>query len=158
RKYRAQTDVRIALGERVITKEQAAYLMSNHLTDFLQVDLLNFGGITQAKKISAVAETLGVEMAFHNAFGPIQNAATVQLDASIPNFLLQESFYDVFPQWKKDLVGGEMKVVDGRTRVPTKPGIGVDVNDKVIEAHRVDGQEYFDPREPVWVVKDTWKD
>jgi len=122
------------------------------------VDLLNFGGITQAKKISAVAETLGVEMAFHNAFGPIQNAATVQLDATIPNFLLQESFYDVFPQWKKDLVRDQMPVKDGRTRVPNKPGLGVDVDEKVLEAHKADGQESFDPAEPVWVVKDTWKD
>jgi L-alanine-DL-glutamate epimerase-like enolase superfamily enzyme len=158
KKYRAQTDVRIAVGERIITKEQAMYVMSNHLTDFLQVDLLNFGGITQAKKISAVAETLGVEMAFHNAFGPIQNAATIQLDASIPNFLLQESFYDVFPQWKRDLIGDQMQVEGGRTRVPTKPGLGIEVNEKVLEAHRADGQEFFDPREPVWVVKDTWKD
>jgi L-alanine-DL-glutamate epimerase-like enolase superfamily enzyme len=158
KKYRDQTDVRIAVGERIITKEQATYIMSNNLTDFLQVDLLNFGGITQAKKVSAVAETLGVEMAFHNAFGPIQNAATLQLDASIPNFLLQESFYDVFPQWKRDLVGDQMPVKDGRTRVPTKPGLGVDINEKVLESHKADGQEIFDPREPVWVVKDTWKD
>jgi L-alanine-DL-glutamate epimerase-like enolase superfamily enzyme len=157
RKYRAQTDVRIALGERVITKEQAHYLMSTHLTDFLQVDLLNFGGITQAKKVSAIAETLGVEMAFHNAFGPVQNAATIQLDAAIPNFLIQESFYDVFPQWKKDLVNDQTRVENGRTVVPTRPGLGIEINEKTIEEHRAEGQEFFDPKEPVWVVKDTWR-
>ena len=94
--------LRVALGERILTKEQAAYVMSNNLTDFLQIDITNVGGVTQAKKICGMAEAYGVEIAFHNAFGPIQNAVTVQLDAAIPNFLIQESFYDVFPQWKRD--------------------------------------------------------
>ena len=50
RKYRAATDVRVALGERILTKEQAAYVMSNNLTDFLQVDITNVGGVTQAQE------------------------------------------------------------------------------------------------------------
>jgi L-alanine-DL-glutamate epimerase-like enolase superfamily enzyme len=156
RKYRASTDVRVALGERILTKEQAAYMMSNHLVDFLQPDITNIGGVTQARKVCALAETYGVEVAFHNAFGPIQNAVTLQLDAVIPNFLIQESFYDVFPQWKRDLIRDQMKVENGRTKVPTKPGLGVEVDEKVLEEHVVEGQEYFNPNEPVWAVKDTW--
>jgi gluconate/galactonate dehydratase len=157
RKYRAATDVRVALGERILTLEQAAYVVSNNLTDFLQADITNIGGVTQARKACAIAEAYGVEVAFHNAFGPIQNAVTVQLDATIPNFLMQESFYDVFPQWKRDLIRGQMKVEGGHTKVPSKPGLGVDVDEKVLEAHRCEGQEYFNPEEPVWVVKNTWK-
>jgi L-alanine-DL-glutamate epimerase-like enolase superfamily enzyme len=157
RKYRAATDVRIALGERILTKEQAAYVMSNNLTDFLQADITNIGGVTQAKKICGIAEAYGVEMAFHNAFGPIQNAVTVQLDAAIPNFLIQESFYDVFPQWKRDLINDQTTIEDGHTAVPNRPGIGVEVNEKVLERHKVEGQEYFNPKEPVWAVKNTWK-
>lgn len=157
RKYRAATDVRVALGERILTLEQAAYVMSNNLTDFLQADITNIGGVTQARKVCAIAEAYGVEMAFHNAFGPIQNAVTVQLDAAIPNFLIQESFYDVFPQWKRDLIRGGMKVENGHTVVPTKPGLGVEVDEKVLEEHKGGEQEYFNPDEPVWVVKNTWK-
>jgi gluconate/galactonate dehydratase len=156
RKYRAATDVRVALGERILTLEQAAYVVSNNLTDFLQADITNIGGVTQARKACAIAEAYGVEVAFHNAFGPIQNAVTVQLDAAIPNFLMQESFYDVFPQWKRDLIRDQMKVEDGHTKVPTRPGLGVEVDEKVLEAHKCEGQEYFNPDEPVWVVKNTW--
>jgi len=158
RKYRAATDVRIALGERILTKEQAAYMMSNFLVDFLQIDITNIGGITQARKISAIAEAYGVEMAFHNAFGPVQNAATIQLDASIPNFLIQESFYDVFPPWKRALVKNQFRVERGSTTVPETPGIGVDVDEKILEKYTIHGQEHFNPDEPVWVVKNTWKD
>jgi L-alanine-DL-glutamate epimerase-like enolase superfamily enzyme len=156
RKYRSMTDARVALGERVLTKEQAAYLMSNDLVDFFQADITNIGGVTQAKKICGIAEAYGVEMAFHNAFGPIQNAVTIQLDASIPNFLMQESFYDVFPQWKRDLIGDSMKVEGGHTAVPNKPGLGIDVDEKVLEEHKSEGQGYFNANEPVWAVKNTW--
>ncbi len=156
KKYRAVTDVRVALGERLLTKEQVVYVLANNLTDFLQADITNIGGVTQAHKVCAIAEAYGVEMAFHNAFGPIQNAVTIQLDAAIPNFLIQESFYDVFPAWKRDLVKDQSKIEDGHTTVPTRPGLGVEVDEKVLEAHKAEGMEYFNPEEPVWTVKNTW--
>jgi galactonate dehydratase len=81
---------------------------------------------------------------------------TLQLDASIPNFLIQESFYDVFPAWKRKLVRGGTSVSGGHSKVPTKPGLGVDVDERVLDEHKFEGQEAFNPSEPVWVVKDTW--
>jgi len=158
RKYRESTDVRVALGERILTKEQATYVLANNLADYLQIDITNIGGVTIARKIAAIAEAYGVEMAFHNAFGPIQNAVTLQVDAALPNFLIQESFYDCFPSWKKQLVKDEWKVENGHSKISAKPGLGVDIDEKVLEEHRAEGQEYFNPNEPVWVVKDTWKD
>ncbi|OLC63015.1 mandelate racemase [archaeon 13_1_40CM_4_53_4] len=158
RKYREATDVRIAVGERILTKEQAAYIISNNLADYMQADITNIGGVTVARKVAAIAEAYGVEMAFHNAFGPVQNAVTIQVDAALPNFLIQESFYDCFPDWKRQLVKDQSKIEDGYTTVPTRPGLGVEVDEKVLEDHRAEGQEYFNPDEPVWVVKDTWKD
>lgn len=158
KKYRETVpEVRVALGERILSSSQAISYLSQNLVDFLQLDITNIGGVTQAKKISGIAEAYGVEMAFHNAFGPIQNAVTIQLDAAIPNFLIQESFFDVFPSWKRELVNDEPKVENGFTTVPTKPGLGVDVNEKVLDEHQAQGQEYFNPDEPVWVVKNTWK-
>lgn len=157
RKYRAATDVRVALGERMLTKEQALEVLSNNLADFLQPDITNIGGVTQARKVAALAEAYGVEVAFHNAFGPIQNAVTIQMDAAIPNFLIQESFYDVFPAWKRELVKEQLGVEGGYATVPMRPGLGVEVDEKALEEHRAEGQEYFNPDEPVWVVKGTWK-
>jgi len=157
KKYREATNVRVALGERLLTKEQVVEVLQNNLTDFLQVDLTNVGGVTVARKVAAIAEAYGVEMAFHNAFGPIQNAATIQLDASIPNFLIQESFWDAFPEWKRRLVKNQGRVESGYVEVPQKPGIGVEVDESVFEEQKASGQEYFNPDEPVWVVKNTWK-
>ncbi|MEM3671059.1 MAG: mandelate racemase/muconate lactonizing enzyme family protein [Thermoprotei archaeon] len=155
--YRRRTNLRVALGERIITKQDLIEMCSRRLFDFLQADITNVGGVTEAKKMCAIAEGYGLEVAFHNAFGPIQNAVTVQVDASIPNFLIQESFYDFFPQWKRDLIGDSMPVVDGHYKVPGKPGVGVDVNESLLEKLSVTGQEYFNPDEPVWVIGGTWK-
>jgi galactonate dehydratase len=48
-------------------------------------------------------------------------------------------------------------VKGGYTQVPTKPGLGVEINEKTLEKHKAEGQEYFNPDEPVWVVKNTWQ-
>ena len=85
-------------------------------------------------------------------------AVTLQVDVALPNFLIQESFYDCFPRWKKQLVKDEWRVENGHSKVSAKPGLGVEIDEKVLEEHRAEGQEYFNPNEPVWVVKDTWKD
>src|SRR5207253_5064649 len=61
RKYREATDVRVALGERILTKEQAAFVLANNLTDYLQIDITNIGGVTIARKVAGMAEAYGVE-------------------------------------------------------------------------------------------------
>lgn len=156
RRYRSSVRLPVALGERILNKEEALMYLKEGLVDFLQVDLTNVGGVTEAWKIAAIADSFGVKMAFHNAFGPVQNAATIQLDATIPNFMIQETFYDFFPQWKRDLVGDAMKVVDGYHLVPEGPGLGVEVREDVIGSHLVEGLEERVPGEPVWVVRGTW--
>ncbi|MEM3637234.1 MAG: mandelate racemase/muconate lactonizing enzyme family protein [Conexivisphaerales archaeon] len=158
RKYRSRVKLKVALGERLINIGQVLLMLRENLVDYLQVDLANIGGITRAVRVSKIAEAFDVRMAFHNAFGPIQNAATIQVDASISNFLIQESFFDCFPSWKRALVKSSPHVISGYSAIPDRPGLGVEVDEKVLESHRVDGQEYFNPDEPVWVVKGTWKD
>jgi len=158
KKYRLNTGLKIALGERIINKNQALYFMKEGLVDYLQIDLYRIGGVTESKKVVSIAEAFDVLMAFHNAQGPILNAVTLHMDAYIPNFLIQESFYDWFPQWKKDLIYDGTPIENGYAVIPEKPGIGIDVNEKMIDELKVKGEEYFNPEEPVWVVKGTWKD
>ncbi|QXJ27963.1 D-xylonate dehydratase L-arabinonate dehydratase [Saccharolobus shibatae B12] len=158
KKYRANTSLRIALGERIINKHQALHFMKEGLVDFLQADLYRIGGVTETKKVVGIAEAFDVLMAFHNAQGPILNAATLQFDAFIPNFLIQESFYDWFPGWKRELIYDGTPVDNGYAIIPERPGLGVEVNEKMLESLKVKGEEYFNPEEPVWVVKGTWKD
>ncbi|MDG7044590.1 MAG: mandelate racemase/muconate lactonizing enzyme family protein [Nitrososphaerota archaeon] len=156
RNYRNRADVRIALGERIISKEQAMEYLYEGLVDILQPDICNIGGFTEIRKVSALTEAFGITLAPHNAFGPIQNAATIQFDASIPNLEIQESFYDFFPGWKRELVGNGTPVIDGYYQVNKGPGLGIDVKDGMIKEYEFKGMEEWNPDEPVWVVRGTW--
>ncbi|MGC8570835.1 MAG: enolase C-terminal domain-like protein [Caldivirga sp.] len=154
-RFKASTRIRVALGERIINKGHLLQYLKLGLVDYLQTDLGRFGGLTEARKASAVAEAFSVPMAFHNANGPILHSATLQLDAAVPNFAVQESFYDYWPQWKRNLISDPIPVENGYVRVPTKPGLGVDVNEKLIEELKVSEAEVITKGGLSWAVKGT---
>ncbi|MEM0131807.1 MAG: mandelate racemase/muconate lactonizing enzyme family protein, partial [Saccharolobus sp.] len=157
RKYKAHTSLKIALGERLISEKEALFYVKENLVDILQPDVTNIGGITIGKKVIVLAEANDVEIAFHNAFGSIQNAASIQMSAITPKLYLLENFYDWFPQWKRDLIYDETPVDSSHVKVPDKPGIGVSVNEKLIEELKAEPIPLEVTEEPVWVVKGTWK-
>mgnify|MGYP001626157682 CR=1 FL=1 len=156
RDYRAKTSVRVALGERIISKEQGLEFLSEDLVDVFQPDICNIGGFTELKKFLAMTEAYGKLLAPHNAFGPVQNAATIQFDAWAPNLLIQESFYDYFPEWKRRLIKDGTPVVNGYYEVKDGPGLSINIDEGMIDEYRTTGQEEFNPEEPVWVVRGTW--
>lgn len=145
----------IALGERVLDKNLFIKYFTNDLVDIIQPDLTNFGGVMEAFKVAAIADSFGVDMAFHNAFGPIQSIATVNVDFAIRNFAIQESFESSWPEWKRRLVRG-YSIKDGYFTLEGKPGIGAKVNERIIEEYKISGMEPFDRNEPPWVVKGTF--
>lgn len=157
REYRSRTKVRVALGERLVSLKEAYFYVSEGLVDVLQPDITNIGGVTVAKKVVDVAEARDVEIAFHNAFGPVQNAVSVQLSSTVNNLLSLENFYDWFPQWKRDLVYNATPVEGGHVKVPEKPGIGVEVNEKLVDELKTSPEALEVKEEPVWVVGGTWK-
>ncbi|MEM4768164.1 MAG: mandelate racemase/muconate lactonizing enzyme family protein [Saccharolobus sp.] len=157
RKYKAHTSLKVALGERIISEKEALFYVKENLVDILQPDVTNIGGITISKKVIVLAEASDVEIAFHNAFGSIQNAVSIQMSAITPKLYLLENFYDWFPQWKRDLIYDETPVESGHVKVPDKPGIGVSVNEKLIEELKAEPVPLEVTEEPVWVVKGTWK-
>nr|KJR73083.1 MAG: mandelate racemase [Thermoproteus sp. AZ2] len=157
RKYRAATPLRIAMGERLISPKEALEYLQEGLVDVIQPDACNIGGVTGSLKVVALAEAFSVEVSYHNAYGPIQFAVEVQLSAVTPTLYRLESFYDFWPQWKRDLIGDPFKLVDSSVEVPKRPGIGVEVNEKVIERYRAEPAPIQPTEEPVWVVRGTWR-
>lgn len=141
RRFRQSVNIRVALGERIINKGMLVQYLRDGLVDYLQVDVGRFGGLTEARKAAAIAEAFSVPMAFHNANGPILHAATIQIDSAIPNFAVQECFYDYWPRWKRDIIYDSMPVDGGYVKVPSKPGLGVDVDERLIESLRIPESE-----------------
>ena len=108
--------------------------------DIIQPDLCHAGGLTEVKKIAAMAEASYVQVAPHNASGPIGTAAAVHLDAAIPNFLIQEFFVAQAP-WIEEVVEGGPRVEAGEIVVPDRPGLGVELHEDAARAHPF--REYF---------------
>ncbi len=152
--FKKYVNTPIALGERLLNKEDFARYISSGMVDIIQPDITNSKGILEAKKIAAIAESFGTPVAFHNAFGPVQSAATVNVDYAIPNFIIQESFEESWPEWKKKLFSG-YGVNNGYFELSGKPGLGITVDEKLLEKSRVEGMEPLG-NEPPWVVSGTY--
>ncbi len=130
-------DVRIpvATGERLTTKpEFAAALQSG--AAILQPALGRAGGLWEAKKIAALAETAGAQMAPHLYAGPIERAANIHLAASIPNLLMAETIETPF---HRALIKGAISVEAGFIRPPNAPGLGIEVDETLAQAHPYSG-------------------
>ncbi|MGP8074981.1 MAG: enolase C-terminal domain-like protein [Thermoplasmata archaeon] len=144
----------VALGERLLTPADFESFLARGLVDILQPDITNSGGFTYAREIAALAAARGAPVAYHNAFGPVQTAATLQIDAVLPTFFLQESFEASWPDWKRSLVRG-YAIENGRFGIPKKPGLGIDVDEAAVDRFRSEAVEPVGV-EPPWVIAGTW--
>jgi len=127
-------EIPVATGERLTTKFLFRELLVRQAADIIQPDLCHAGGLTEVKKIAAMAEASYVRVAPHNATGPIGTAAAVQLDACIPNFLIQEYFVTQ-ASWIDEVVSGAPRAVRGEIVVPDRPGLGVELDEAAALAH-----------------------
>ena len=135
-KVARSTSIPIATGERLSTVYDFTRLLEDGAAVYLQPDLGSCGGITECKKIAAVAEGYYAQMAPHVWGGPVITAAALQIDAVIPNFLIQESIYKGGGYFD-EIVVEPFVWENGYYILPTSPGIGLDLNMKAIEKYKV---------------------
>jgi len=132
---RSKTKAPLATGERSFTKYGFAEFCTRHLVDYIQPDVCHAGGILELKKIGTLAETFRVEMAPHNPQSEVSTLASLHVDATTPACTIQEYSPNRAP-WVADLFyGGAVKVKDGFADLPDRPGLGVDIDEKVAAKH-----------------------
>ncbi|MCH8294447.1 mandelate racemase/muconate lactonizing enzyme family protein [Candidatus Poribacteria bacterium] len=121
-------DIPIATGERFYNAYQFKELIDSKTVSLIRPDISLAGGITQCKKIAALAETSFVGIFPHLMGSPVNLAAFVQLDAAIPNYVLMESHTgaDAF----NEIVDGAVEREKGYVIVPDRPGIGLEINEE----------------------------
>ncbi len=118
----------IANGERLHTIWEFRELLVAGGSQFVRPDVGLAGGITHCKKIAAIAESFHAAVVTHNFLGPVLTAASVHLDVSIPNFLVQEySMVDEGP--KSAAFSGVLERKGGYLAVPEAPGLGVKLDE-----------------------------
>jgi L-alanine-DL-glutamate epimerase-like enolase superfamily enzyme len=128
------TSIPVATGERLCSKFEFARVLDNGAAAILQPNLGRVGGLLEAKKIAAMAETRYVQIAPHLYCGPIVAAANIQLAACTPNFLIAESIGKM-DGFHAQLLKTPLKWEDGYLIPPSTPGLGVELDDAVVAAH-----------------------
>jgi galactonate dehydratase len=141
--------VTVATGERIHSRNEYRELFELQAADVIQPDISHIGGILETKKLLAQADSYYVTAAPHNVGGQISSAAALHLAACTTNFRIQEYFNDFADPWIKETAHGLPPVVDGYFSLPETPGLGVELDMAVIEAHpRQD--VYFDLYSEGW--------
>lgn len=134
RRVRTQSAVPIAAGEQLYSKWQFRPLIEEDLIDYARVDLCLAGGITEGKKIAAMAEAHHIKLATHNPLGPVATAACLHLNLACPNVGVQEQ-----PRrpgtMLTDVVPVQMAWQDGYLLPPTRPGLGIEFDRAAARAH-----------------------
>lgn len=135
-----QTSIPVATGERLTTKYEFAQVLRAGAASILQMALGRVGGILEGKKIAALAETHHAQIAPHLYCGPVAGAAGIQLATCTPNFLVLEGI-EKWDGFHAEILKTPIRWEHGYVIPPTTPGLGVEINEEVAEAHPYEGQE-----------------
>lgn len=142
----------IALGERLYTRFDFKRVLQIGGVDIIQPDPSHSGGITETRKIAAMAEAYDVALALHCPLGPIALAANLQLDALCHNAFIQEQSLGIHYNAANDLLDyvsdrSVFAYEDGFVRIPDGPGLGIEVNQDYVSERAQVGHRW---RNPIW--------
>ena len=148
----AACNIPIATGERLFSKFDFKRLLEAGGVDIIQPDLSHAGGITEVKKIAAMAEAYDVALAPHCPLGPIALAACLNVDAISYNAVIQEQSIGIHYNVGKSVLDyvdnqDDFKFTGGCVQFPVKPGLGVEVNKALVLEENKTPHNW---KNPVW--------
>jgi galactonate dehydratase len=152
----SQSAIPIALGERLYSRWDFKQLLQDGHVDIIQPDPSHAGGITEVRKIAAMAECYDVALALHCPLGPIALAACLQLDAVCYNATIQEQSLGIHYNDTNDLLDylkdpSVFQCADGNLRIPDGPGLGIEIDEDYVVQQAKIGHRW---RNPVWRHQD----
>jgi L-alanine-DL-glutamate epimerase-like enolase superfamily enzyme len=143
-KLRSASRAPIGMGENLARRHGFKNFILNQGCDIVQLDIRNTGGLLESKKIADLADLFYLPMAAHNTGSVICNIATVHWAASVRDFLAAETLIGR-GNWMDDVILRDGPIVqEGRIQVPTKPGLGVELNKEVVKANLARGEKYWE--------------
>lgn len=125
----------IAAGERLYMLDEFSRLAELRACRFVQPDLAHCGGLSIGKKIAAMMQAKDLRLAPHCSIGPIALCAAIHFGWSTPEVAWQENFGDYDVPWRGDFVHGWNPCRHGAYELPTRPGLGIDLNVEACAAH-----------------------
>jgi L-alanine-DL-glutamate epimerase-like enolase superfamily enzyme len=127
KRYASVSQAPICASETLGTRWAFRDLLETGAAGIVMLDLSWCGGISEARKIAAMAEAWHLPVAPHDCTGPVVLCASTHLSLNAPNALVQESVRSFYRTWYRDLVTAVPEVKDGYITVPPGPGLGLDL-------------------------------
>lgn len=126
----------IATGERLVSQHAFRELLEKRACSVLQPDITHCGGLSEARRIAAMAEAYRVALAPHNPQGPVSTAASLELGFATPSYVICESVHLDVP-WRQDVVreGFTVEKKGRLVRPSSRPGLGVEINEAEVKKH-----------------------
>lgn len=125
----------MAAGERLYMLEEFARMATMRAADIVQPDLCHCGGLSVGKKIAALSQANGLSLAPHVSVGPVALCAAIHFGWATPNVFMQENFSEYDVPWRRELVRGWDLIASGEFRLPTGPGLGIEIDEAACAAH-----------------------
>ena len=145
---RQKINIPVVTGEELYTKFEFREVFERQAADILNPDVCNVGGILELKEIAAMAEPYFVVISPHNFNSTtVGLAATIQVSAAIPNFLITEYFVNL-EELGRDIAKIPFEVKDGYIQIPDAPGLGIDLDEERLAAYPY---KPFPPRSPAQI-------
>lgn len=133
-KLAERVNIPLASGECNYMRHEFRKILALQALDIIQPDICLCGGLMEMKKIASMAEAHYVMVAPHNPMGPVATAVNVHFAASTPNFFILE-YHPDDESPRKDLVKEPLMVKNGYIPVPTKPGLGIELNEEAFRLY-----------------------
>ena len=145
---RQKINIPVVTGEELYTKFEFREVFERQAADILNPDVCNVGGILELKEIAAMAEPYFVVISPHNFNSTtVGLAATIQVSAAIPNFLITEYFVNL-EELGNDIAKKPFEVHNGYIQLPDTPGLGIDLDEERLSAYPY---QPFPPRSPAQI-------
>ncbi|MEM6347025.1 MAG: mandelate racemase/muconate lactonizing enzyme family protein [Bacteroidota bacterium] len=141
---RSMVNLPFAIGEEFASKWQFAPYIEQNLTQFVRLDVCNVGGLTEAMKVAAMAESHYIDLMPHNPLGPICTAASIHLAAACPNFNWLEQVNTPAEQSGNDdprFYPTQPRLDGTRYKVADTPGLGVEFDEELALTHKFEPAE-----------------
>ncbi len=126
----------VATGERLTHLAAFKELFERRGCEICQLDITHCGGLSEARRIAALAEAHRIALAPHNPQGPVSTAASLEFGFSQPSYIICETVHQDVP-WRQDVVAEGFTIEkEGRIVRPNeKPGLGIEINETEVARH-----------------------
>ncbi len=126
--------VPIAAGERLYSRYDYLPFLELGCADYIQPDVSHAGGLLELRFLGAEAEARHIGFCPHSPSGPVANAATLQLTACVPNFVMLEMMMTDVP-YRAEMCDEDLTLRNGQMEIPSRPGLGIELNEAELLRH-----------------------